>query len=55
MKDLNQLKIPIYFGNHFIRENYNNNEFITFPIIFKAFELNKTGELVLKDKQIIDK
>ena len=55
IKNANKLKIPIYFGSNFVKENYNTNEFITYPFIFKAFELNKNGELVLKDKQIIDK
>lgn len=49
-----KFNIPVYLDSQFIIVNYNKEKFLKSPVIFKSFELNKKGELILTDKKIKD-
>ena len=54
IKEKDKLLPPIYIDNDFIKENYNNSPYLQHSKEFKAFEINEKGELILKDKKIIE-
>ncbi len=46
--------VPVYLDSEFINVNYNDEIYLKSTQIFKSFELNKKGELILIDKNIKD-
>lgn len=54
IKDKDKLLSPIYLDSDYIKENYNYSLYLQNSRDFKAFEINEKGELILKDKKIIE-